>query len=614
MEASGFIAPGDTPALRYAMVRATGAPPRQPEAVARPAAHLLRDDAAGHLTRTAAYVVESHEKDREQHLTLVDDDVVLTAIVPLGQGRSLSLAPGSRVELTGVPERVHGASAATARVERRPPLAARRRRRPRRRQSLGALANGPGRRRRAGARAARRPVAGGAPVAAAPDHRGPPGPQPRARGAPRPPARRADRARQRSDLHLGRHRHDHHLQPRRAADDRPPAAGRPRPPARRTGAADAGRPRRRPGDAIAARRGPAHLRGRAADARRQHPDRRDDDAAAARRRRRHPGRRPRHHAAQAGRDGAAAGQGSGRSGVARQERLRRQHQPRDPHADERHHRPVRAARSHDARRRAARLRRPAAAIRPVAAAAGQRRPRLLEDRSRPPRAGAGSLRPAVVVRRHHHLAAGPGARQGPDAAVVGGRAAAAHRHRRRRTAEAGARQPGRQLGQVQRARRPPPARRSRRAAGRLQGHRRHPPPRPGGVDQRSRLRAARHRAGSRHRHPGRQAGAHLRAVHAGRSVGDAPLRRHRPRPGDLGVDRPRHGRADLGRERSRTRQHVPLHRAADHDGARRRRPRWRGLARSRAVGDARRRGSALPAAPAGAASRRRPRSRRRWSP
>ena len=90
----------------------------------------------------------------------------------------------------------------------------------------------------------------------------------------------------------------------------------------------------------------AHLRRRAAHARRQHADRRDDDAAAARSRRRHPGRRPRHHAAQAGRDGAAAGQGSGRSGVTRQERVPRQHQPRDPHADERHHRPVRAARSH----------------------------------------------------------------------------------------------------------------------------------------------------------------------------------------------------------------------------------------------------------------------------
>ena len=52
IEASGFLAPGDTPALRWALLRATGAPPRVQEAVARPVAHLLRDDAAGHLTRT----------------------------------------------------------------------------------------------------------------------------------------------------------------------------------------------------------------------------------------------------------------------------------------------------------------------------------------------------------------------------------------------------------------------------------------------------------------------------------------------------------------------------------------------------------------------------------
>ena len=37
-------------------------------------AHLLRDDAAGHLTRTTAFVVESHVKGQEQRLTLVDDD------------------------------------------------------------------------------------------------------------------------------------------------------------------------------------------------------------------------------------------------------------------------------------------------------------------------------------------------------------------------------------------------------------------------------------------------------------------------------------------------------------------------------------------------------------
>ena len=86
VEASGFVKPGDTPALRYALLRATGAPPRQVEAVARPLAQLLRDDAAGRLTRTAAFAVDSQVKGQEQRLTFVDDDVVVTAIVPLGRG------------------------------------------------------------------------------------------------------------------------------------------------------------------------------------------------------------------------------------------------------------------------------------------------------------------------------------------------------------------------------------------------------------------------------------------------------------------------------------------------------------------------------------------------
>jgi PAS domain S-box-containing protein len=106
VDASGFIVPGNTPALRWALLRATGAPPHLQEAVARPVAHLLRDDAAGRLTRTAAILVEERLKGREQHLTLVDHDIVLTATVPLAEARPLSIAAGSRVELTGVPERV----------------------------------------------------------------------------------------------------------------------------------------------------------------------------------------------------------------------------------------------------------------------------------------------------------------------------------------------------------------------------------------------------------------------------------------------------------------------------------------------------------------------------
>ena len=106
IDASGFVVPGDTPALRHALVRATGAPPRPQIAVAKPAAHLLRDDAPGRLTKTAAYFLDATVKGQEQRITLVDDDVLVTAIVPIAGGRPLSIDPGSRVELTGVPERV----------------------------------------------------------------------------------------------------------------------------------------------------------------------------------------------------------------------------------------------------------------------------------------------------------------------------------------------------------------------------------------------------------------------------------------------------------------------------------------------------------------------------
>jgi PAS domain S-box-containing protein len=115
IEAAGFVTGGDTPTLRHALIRATGALPRQQDAVSRPAAHLLRDDAAGHLTRTSAWFVESVVKGQEQRLTLVDDDVILTAIVPLSEGRPLTVAPASRLELTGIPERVAGVSPTAAR-------------------------------------------------------------------------------------------------------------------------------------------------------------------------------------------------------------------------------------------------------------------------------------------------------------------------------------------------------------------------------------------------------------------------------------------------------------------------------------------------------------------
>jgi PAS domain S-box-containing protein len=115
VDAVGYVASAGTPTLRHAVSRATGAPPRLQEAVTRPTAHVLRDDAAGRLTRTSAYFVDAVAKGREQRLTFVDEDVILTAILPMSNASPLTLTPGTRVELTGVVDRVDGAVPGAAR-------------------------------------------------------------------------------------------------------------------------------------------------------------------------------------------------------------------------------------------------------------------------------------------------------------------------------------------------------------------------------------------------------------------------------------------------------------------------------------------------------------------
>ncbi len=85
----------------------------------------------------------------------------------------------------------------------------------------------------------------------------------------------------------------------------------------------------------------------------------DHQGAAARRagpRRRHPRHRPRHHRAREGGGGDARGARRRRSGEPREERVPRQHEPRDPHADERRARHGGAAARDAARSRAARFR------------------------------------------------------------------------------------------------------------------------------------------------------------------------------------------------------------------------------------------------------------------
>ena len=85
--------------------------------------------------------------------------------------------------------------------------------------------------------------------------------------------------------------------------------------------------------------------------------------------------------------------GSGR-GEPRQEHVPRDHESRDPHADERHHRHDRPAARHRPRSRAARLRRDDPRQRRLAADDPQRHPRLLQDRGRQARHREPRPRPA----------------------------------------------------------------------------------------------------------------------------------------------------------------------------------------------------------------------------
>ena len=94
--------------------------------------------------------------------------------------------------------------------------------------------------------------------------------------------------------------------------------------------------------------------------------------------------------------GPGARQGSGGGRDARQVGVPRQHESRDPHADERRDRHDRAGAGHEARPGAARVRRDDPRQRVLAPAHHQRHPRLLEDRSRQARPGARSGRPARV--------------------------------------------------------------------------------------------------------------------------------------------------------------------------------------------------------------------------
>ena len=104
-----------------------------------------------------------------------------------------------------------------------------------------------------------------------------------------------------------------------------------------------------------------------------------------------------------------------------------QHEPRDPHADERRDRDGRAAARHRAVRGAARLRLDGAQLRRRAAADHQRHPRPVEDRGRQARARARGVQPLRGGRHRRRHAGRERPRQGPRAARLHRAARAAAR-------------------------------------------------------------------------------------------------------------------------------------------------------------------------------------------
>ncbi len=131
----------------------------------------------------------------------------------------------------------------------------------------------------------------------------------------------------------------------------------------------------------------------------------------------------------------------------------REHEPRDPHADERHHRPVASGAQDVALPEAARLREQGPQRRHVAARRDQRHPRLLEDRGRPARYRDHGLQAGRGDRLGHDADGAEGPRQGPR--VPGARRA---RHpgtsaRRSAASRADPDEPRQQRREVHRARR-----------------------------------------------------------------------------------------------------------------------------------------------------------------
>ncbi len=171
---------------------------------------------------------------------------------------------------------------------------------------------------------------------------------------------------------------------------------------------------------------------------------------SGRRKRRHRGAgdRPRRHRAPGGRGRAQGGAHPGGGRQSRQVTLSRRHEPRDPHADERHPRHGGAARRYEPDGGAAHLHVGRRALGAHAAHTDRRDPRLLQDRGRQAEPACGALRARRVrpERRRTAVATRPG--EGHPARL-GHRSGPAARDRRRRGAAAPDHyQPRRQRHQV----------------------------------------------------------------------------------------------------------------------------------------------------------------------
>ena len=223
-------------------------------------------------------------------------------------------------------------------------------------------------------------------------------------------------------------------------------------------------------------------------------------------------------------DRLARSQGRGGGGESGEGHVSGQHEPRDPHADERHHRAGSSAAPGARHAQAAGTTAQDRGSRATPAADSERHFGPVENRGRPADPGGNRILAGAGRRSRHQPAGGAGGGQGAGPDPERRRRGAGPAARRSAAIGANSAEFRRQRHQVFRAR---PDRHSRPAGRRGRGERIAAPRsgRPG------------------HRSDRRATGAAVPALRPGRRLHHPPIRRHRPRTGD----QPAFGAADGGR-------------------------------------------------------------------